>query len=81
MNAARAIKANDHRVEEISDERATGDGIWFYLKPGWIWGEVHFIHEDTVGACRDQLKLIAPCACKECNLLILRAGRLAGASR
>ena len=67
------IKANDARVEEISDERATGDGIWFYLKPGWIWGEVHFVHEDTVRECREALRIVEPCACAECEVLKARA--------
>ena len=29
-----AIQA-DPRVDDIVDERDTGDGYWVYLKPGW----------------------------------------------
>lgn len=71
----RAPRVEDPRVEEVSDVRGTmGDGVWFYLKPGWRWGDVHFIHEDTKTKCRALLPEIVPCTCKECELLILRGG-------
>lgn len=67
------MKINDTRIEAISDERATGDGIWLYLKPGWVWDEVHFVHEDTVRACRQALRVVQPCNCEECETLKAQA--------
>lgn len=66
------IRIRDKRIEATSDERATGDGIWLYLKPGWIWGEVHFVHEDTVTACRQALRTVEACHCDECETLKAR---------
>lgn len=57
------------KVDEISDERNNGDGIWIYLKPGFIneEKEVHCIHEHTIEECLEQLKNdIVECACEEC---------------
>lgn len=38
-------------VEEVSDERGMGQGIWIYLKPGHQWDGCHTIHEFTVKEC------------------------------
>jgi len=47
----------DSRVDWISDERGNGDGIWVYLKEGFINThlECGTIHEHTVAECCDQL--------------------------
>lgn len=62
------VKIVDPRIEEISDERSSGDGIWLYLKPGFIWdNSVHVVHENTVKACREALKYVTPCDCAICQ--------------
>jgi len=54
-------------VEEISDERNMGDGVWLYFKPGYIWQrEVHQIHEDTLAKCKAQFKYVTVCTCEQC---------------
>ena len=47
----------DSRVDWISDERGSGDGIWVYLKDGYtnIRLDSGYIHEHTVAECCDQL--------------------------
>lgn len=44
---------SDHPwVDWISDERDTGDGIWVYLKPGFVWdGTTSHVHESTAKEC------------------------------
>lgn len=55
-------------VDFISDERASGDGIWVELKKGYIdsSSDVHAIHEDTVKEIMDRLPAVTECKCKEC---------------
>lgn len=52
----RAILA-DPRVQYISDERATGEGIWIYLKTDFVntFLECSMIHERTLKDCVQQL--------------------------
>lgn len=60
---------DDPRVESISDERSTQDGIWVELHRGYINApmETHTIHEDTWRDCWRQLKYdIEPCMCEQC---------------
>jgi hypothetical protein len=39
-------------VQDVSDERGTGQGVWIYLKPGFIvHDDCHTIHEQTVKEC------------------------------
>jgi hypothetical protein len=59
-----------HLIETISNERDSGDGIWVYLKPGWIADEVHHVHEDTVRECLEALKEVRRCNCEECQSLL-----------
>jgi hypothetical protein len=44
-------------VEEISDERSCGDGLWVYLKDGYIapMQECGIIHEETWNQCLREL--------------------------
>ena len=48
---------NDPRVDSVSDERGYGDGIWVYLKQGYINQrlECGTIHEHTIAECCQQL--------------------------
>lgn len=61
------------QVEDFSDERNNGDGLWLYLKPGLCYdGEVHCVHEYT---CRDVVEAFSrvyECECKECQILLGR---------
>lgn len=66
------IRARDTRVLETSDERAAGDGVWFYLKPGYQMGGGHTIHEDTATACRKRLPEVTKCQCAECLSLLAK---------
>ncbi len=52
-----ADMGNDSRVDWVSDERGTEEGIWVYLKEGFINThlECGTIHEHTVAECCDQL--------------------------
>ena len=45
-------------VQDVSDERGYGDGIWVYLKDGFINAntDTASIHEDTVAECLALLK-------------------------
>lgn len=61
--------AQDKRVESTSDERAIGDGVWFYLKAGWHHDGTHMIHEDTPNDCRARLPEVKACQCTECAQL------------
>jgi hypothetical protein len=47
----------DPRVDWVSDERGTEEGIWVYLKEGFINTHLESgtIHEHTVAECCDQL--------------------------
>lgn len=59
----------DRRVESISDERAHGEGVWFYLKQGFCNGDLgsHQIHEDTPKGARAKIKYVRVCTCDECT--------------
>ena len=48
---------NDPRVEQVSDERASDDGYWVYLKPDYIneHMECGIIHERTFADIRRQM--------------------------
>lgn len=58
----------DPRVQDISDERGSGDGIWLNLRNGFMCGDTqtHSVHEDTVKECSESMKSVHPCACSEC---------------
>ncbi len=59
-------------VEDVSDERASEDGIWIYLVPGWCrehGDPVHSVHEDTVKDCSEYFRCIVECPCDECARL------------
>lgn len=47
----------DPRVDSISDERGYGDGVWVYLKQGYVNIRLDstFIHEWTIADCCEQL--------------------------
>ena len=59
----------DGRIQEISDERGGGDGIWVYLKPGFIniESETHMIHEDSWKEVIAMRGFIKPCTCEDCQ--------------
>lgn len=58
----------DPRIESVSDERSSGDGIWLYLKKGWKSSQdTHCVHEDTVKECREELENVMECSCIECR--------------
>lgn len=48
-------------VEEVSDERGMGQGLWVYLKPGYQWDGCQTIHEDTVKGCLAQFATVEEC--------------------
>lgn len=57
MKTLDRIKA-DPRVREVSDERGMGDGIWIYLKDGFVNSstECSMVHESTPTAALRVLK-------------------------
>ena len=53
-SAPRTVRdLSDHpAVYVVSNETATQDGYWVYLKPGYVWdGTTSHVHEPTVKAC------------------------------
>ena len=53
-SAPRTVRElSDHpAVHVVSNETATQDGYWVYLKPGYVWdGTTSHVHEPTVKAC------------------------------
>ena len=47
-------------VRDVSDERASGDGVWIYLKNGWVCSnsECNAISEDTLADAVECLKQV-----------------------
>lgn len=66
----------DRRIEEISDERAIGNGWFVYLKPGFAYADAdtpsaqHCFGEDTKADVRKSMKMVTPCRCDECTKLL-----------
>ena len=50
--------AADPRIVEVWDEGE--DGMWAELANGWIWDEVHTLHEHTVKDLLNAYKQIRP---------------------
>lgn len=48
-------------VDYVSDERDIEDGIWVYLKPGFLWDGLHTIHEATVRECCAEFSYVEEC--------------------
>lgn len=46
-----------HMIEEYSDERRYGDGLWVYLKNDYAYEDGRtIIHESTIPQLRQELK-------------------------
>jgi hypothetical protein len=60
---------NRDKINEIVDERSSGDGYWIYLTPGWLCGdlECHFCHEWTVADVLEAFRSVHACDCEECQ--------------
>ena len=63
---------SDPRVDSVSDERSSADGIFVYLKPGYQTmndpiGHEHAIHEDSIAEVVKQMKWIMECNCPDCK--------------
>jgi len=53
----RLPKIHKKKIESVSDERSLGNGIWIYLKDGFLWdGETSQVHENTVTEAVRELK-------------------------
>jgi hypothetical protein len=53
-----------------SDERENGDGVWLYLRKGFINSEagIHCYHEQTKKECLEQFKIYTKvCDCDWCE--------------
>ena len=68
MRIPNTLSKFSYMIEEISDERRYGDGIWVYLKPGLTWDGVHMVHEDTLKECAMQLLNVVKCNCAHCRM-------------
>jgi hypothetical protein len=56
------------KVEEVSDERKLGDGIFCYLVKGWCRDDgAHCVHENTIAECKAALRDVVPCQCDRCK--------------
>lgn len=69
INLPKSLRRFADKIEEVSDERGSGDGYWVYLKNGWNSGDVgdHTIHEGTITECRDAMKMVLKCEGSCCN--------------
>jgi hypothetical protein len=67
MNYRDRILSLDH-VEEVSDERCFGDGIWVYYRPGWqsCLEGVHCDHEDSWSDAWRMARDAIKCDCELC---------------
>lgn len=55
-------------IAEVSDERDTDDGVWFYLKPGLCFSEDnHQVHEHDAFTAKQALDRVIACDCGECG--------------
>lgn len=58
----KSFKKYEHLIDEISDERGNGDGIWVYLKKPFAdfnfdpWSPTRQIHEQTVREILERFK-------------------------
>lgn len=63
----KSLLANKY-VEEVSDERNMGNGIFCYLVKGWCGDDgAHCVREDTVKECKKELRDIQRCNCVSCK--------------
>lgn len=58
----------DKRIQSIEKDI---DGVWIYLKPGFVVRDerTHAIVEDTRKAALAKMFLVEPCGCWECGKL------------
>jgi hypothetical protein len=63
MTLPKSLEKFRDKIDDVSDERASDNGYWVYLKCGWREpdGETHCVHEDTIGECAKLMKWITPC--------------------
>lgn len=54
------------KISEVSDERNTDDGVWFYLADGLSFDDVHCVHEWDYKAALAGLQCVAKCNCSDC---------------
>jgi hypothetical protein len=59
------------RVASVIDERGMGDGVWFYLKPGWVTDDpAHVVHVMTLADAESRLgpagDVESGCNCERC---------------
>lgn len=57
----------DKRIEQLCDERNSGNAWFVYLKPGFHLNGAHCFGEDTRKEVRETMKRVQPCACGECK--------------
>jgi hypothetical protein len=69
MSIPATLKKYTRFIDDISDERHLGDGIWVYLKYGYCNGDIgsHIIHEDTLKECASYAANIRACDCDDCR--------------
>ena len=58
---------HDKRIEELSDERSSGNGWFVYLVPGWRLDNAHCFGEDNRKEVRETMKRVQPCDCADCK--------------
>lgn len=55
-------------IEEVSDERSSGNGYWVYLVAGLRYYDgTHCVHEDTPRACAFAMANVEPCSLECCE--------------
>lgn len=55
------------KINDITDEREGGDGVWIYLKAGWHNCGSHLIHEWDYKMAVAELERVEKCACRDCT--------------
>lgn len=68
MNLPKCLQKYAAVIDEVSDERASGDGYWVYLKTGWRddEGETHCVHEETPAECAKRMTHLTRCTIPGC---------------
>lgn len=54
-------------VANVADDRRSGDGVTYHLKPGYSLGDAHTIDGDSARYCDDRLAEVKTCECAYCT--------------
>ena len=61
-------------ISDVSDERDSEDGVWFYFVEGYSADQIHCVHEWNYQDALNGLKRVKPCYCQDCQLVRVALG-------